>query len=166
MRWALVLACGGCTALFGLHSAGESDRDGDRVPDVVDNCPDLYNPDQSDFDHDGIGDACSGSCFAPGAPDSDGDGIPDPCDGCDNRLPDDNHDGVPDACEHLDAGIGPAVDAAPADAAPALHDEDGDKYPDISDFCPANFAALNLDSNGDGVGDDCSIGSPPDRQFF
>lgn len=34
------------------------DRDHDGVPDFKDNCPDVYNPDQADVDHNGIGDAC------------------------------------------------------------------------------------------------------------
>lgn len=34
------------------------DRDKDGVPDFKDNCPDVYNPDQADSDHNGIGDAC------------------------------------------------------------------------------------------------------------
>lgn len=36
------------------------DRDLDDVPDVVDNCPDTFNPAQSDADGDGDGDACDG----------------------------------------------------------------------------------------------------------
>jgi len=35
-----------------------SDGDDDGIPDLVDNCPDVYNPDQADSDGDGIGDAC------------------------------------------------------------------------------------------------------------
>jgi len=35
-----------------------SDGDDDGIPDFVDNCPDVYNPDQADSDGDGIGDAC------------------------------------------------------------------------------------------------------------
>lgn len=35
-----------------------SDRDGDSIPDVSDNCPDHYNPDQLDSVGDGIGDDC------------------------------------------------------------------------------------------------------------
>jgi hypothetical protein len=34
----------------------DSDRDG--VPDISDNCPNTYNPDQGDLDKDGIGDVC------------------------------------------------------------------------------------------------------------
>ena len=35
-----------------------SDGDFDGVPDIQDNCPQEYNPTQSDIDGDGIGDAC------------------------------------------------------------------------------------------------------------
>lgn len=36
----------------------EFDSDGDGIPDVADNCPFLFNPDQRDSDGDGIGDFC------------------------------------------------------------------------------------------------------------
>jgi hypothetical protein len=35
-----------------------SDIDGDGILDNLDNCPDVYNPDQSDSDNNGIGDEC------------------------------------------------------------------------------------------------------------
>ncbi len=35
-----------------------SDEDNDGVPDDIDNCPTVYNPDQTDANHDGFGDAC------------------------------------------------------------------------------------------------------------
>ncbi len=38
------------------RKAKDSDKDG--VPDNVDNCPRVYNPDQKDSDGDGIGDVC------------------------------------------------------------------------------------------------------------
>ena len=38
--------------------AVETDADLDSVPDDADNCPSDSNPDQSDEDRDGIGDAC------------------------------------------------------------------------------------------------------------
>jgi len=34
------------------------DSDDDGIPDCNDNCPDVGNPDQTDSDGDGIGDAC------------------------------------------------------------------------------------------------------------
>ena len=36
----------------------DGDADGDGVLDEVDNCPDVFNPDQIDSDANGIGDAC------------------------------------------------------------------------------------------------------------
>lgn len=45
--------------LKGCNSVGEVlDHDGDGVLHWVDNCPDVSNPDQSDSNSDGIGDAC------------------------------------------------------------------------------------------------------------
>lgn len=36
----------------------DPDDDGDGVEDIVDNCPEIPNPGQADFDDDGQGDAC------------------------------------------------------------------------------------------------------------
>ncbi|HLK10918.1 MAG TPA: hypothetical protein VKW76_06020 [Candidatus Binatia bacterium] len=51
-------------AMAGVHSVdvppGAPDRDGDGVPDVVDDCPDVPDPAQLDSVGDGIGDACRG----------------------------------------------------------------------------------------------------------
>ncbi len=41
-----------------LNRSTLSDIDRDDVPDVLDNCPDLFNPFQEDSDGDGIGDIC------------------------------------------------------------------------------------------------------------
>jgi LAS superfamily LD-carboxypeptidase LdcB len=48
--------CGALQAPEGYPVDG--DVDGDGVLDEVDNCPDVFNPDQLDSDANGIGDAC------------------------------------------------------------------------------------------------------------
>jgi hypothetical protein len=58
------------------------DRDGDGVPDSLDNCPDATNPDQRDEDGDTVGDACD-NCPAnanENQANADGDGVGDACD--------------------------------------------------------------------------------------
>ena len=47
----------------------EKDSDGDGVPDSIDNCPTIANPDQRNTDGDAKGDACD--------EDDDNDGVPD-----------------------------------------------------------------------------------------
>jgi hypothetical protein len=55
----------------GMAGANIADVDGDGVPDWADNCPSIANGDQTDSDHDGIGDACRPGC-PPGLADCDG----------------------------------------------------------------------------------------------
>ena len=58
------------------------DKDHDGIPDMMDNCPDVANPDQANEDGDKFGDAC------------------DPCPPFANDNPTDpDHDGVADACD-------------------------------------------------------------------
>ncbi len=98
------------------------DGDGDRVPDLLDNCPEVSNVDQADNDGDGRGDACDG--------DDDDDGIPDGRDNCpfdpnpgqedfdgdsagDVCDPDDDNDGVDDgfdACGFSDLAPSVVID--------------------------------------------------------
>jgi hypothetical protein len=57
-----------------VSNPDQTDTDDDGIGDACDNCPTVSNPDQADFDHDGIGDACD--------PDVDGDGVPNELDRC------------------------------------------------------------------------------------
>lgn len=70
-----------------------ADTDGDGVENLADNCPNAANADQTDSNHDGIGEAC----------DKDTDGFPDQCDNClslaNPDQADTNANDVGDACE-------------------------------------------------------------------
>ena len=52
----------------------DDDADGDTIKNNEDNCPLVYNIDQSDADNDGTGDACKNDC--------DGDGVKNNVDVC------------------------------------------------------------------------------------
>ena len=75
------------------------DRDGDGVLNGVDNCPLVANPEQTDTDNDGVGDACD----TPSNPDTDGDGVNNNVDNCPEvanpNQEDFDNDGIGDACD-------------------------------------------------------------------
>ncbi len=52
-----------------IEVSSEPDDDGDGISDYADNCPNDYNPSQTDTDNDGLGDSCD--------PDDDNDGYLD-----------------------------------------------------------------------------------------
>jgi len=47
--------CDNCPAIY---NPDQTDADNDKVGDICDNCPDTYNTDQADSNGNGIGDAC------------------------------------------------------------------------------------------------------------
>jgi hypothetical protein len=95
---------------------GVPDSDGDGVPDSVDNCPMVANPDQRDGDGDGRGDACNESLLMDASKLVDATVIPDapisPTDGAldlataDLATPDLAGACTAQLCEECDAPIG------------------------------------------------------------
>jgi hypothetical protein len=120
---------------------GQSDFDGDGIPDSEDACPDT--PSGVEVDLTGC------------PPDSDGDGIPDYLDKCngtpsgvkvdDTGCPiDSDKDGVPDYmddCPHSPAG-------ASVDAHGCVIDSDKDGVPDDKDNCPDTSPGVSVDARG------------------
>ncbi len=89
---------------------GGDDDDDDGIPNDDDNCPNVYNPDQTNSDGDSHGDACDNCPFTDNEDqlDSDGDGIGDVCDNCPDvynpyQLDSDN-DGIGNACDPTPGG--------------------------------------------------------------
>ncbi|NPV57945.1 MAG: hypothetical protein HPY76_14920, partial [Anaerolineae bacterium] len=96
----------------------------------------VFNPDQSDVDGDGIGDACDAM-----PNDGDNDGTDDGGDNCPATANADQSDVDGD-------GIGDACDAMP-------NDGDNDGIGDARDNCRATPNANQNDADGDGIGDAC-----------
>ena len=91
--------------LDGLKDNCDDDDDNDGVLDADDNCPLLFNPDQSDNDNDGEGNACDD--------DDDNDGVLDIEDNCPltyNPTQDDrDNDGIGDACDTIEINVSEAI---------------------------------------------------------
>ena len=113
----------------------DSDIDEDGLLDEDDNCPKVFNPQQLDFDQDGLGDACDG--------DDDNDGVPDTLDNCpflaDAPPGDFDGDGIGDACDSDDDNDGLPDDLETGKV--------GDQDPDTT------TDPLDADSDDDGIPD-------------
>lgn len=116
-----------------LDGASQVDSDDDGTPDLLDNCPDTGNSNQTDTDGDRIGDVCD--------PDDDNDGIPD-----ENDLVS-SSDGNTDLSRDTDNDTTPN---------PNDPDDDGDGIPDERDRHPLdtdnNWLPNHLDADDDGDG--------------
>jgi hypothetical protein len=121
------------------------DPDFDGLINCGDNCATVWNPDQTDADHDLIGDACDRNIIGS---DLDGDGVPDIDDNClvvtNPNQNDSDGDGVGDACDP-DTAV----------------DTDGDGWADSFDNCPQTPNPTQSDSDNDGWGNACD-GCPSD----
>lgn len=125
--------------------------DDDCHGNTCDNCPEDYNPFQTDTDQDTRGDACDNCPTAanPDQADSDDDGFADACDNCQMTA-------NPDQSDRDQDGAGDACDNCPdfgGDTSQA--DTDGDTVGNVCDVCPADPDPEQLDSDQDGVGDGC-----------
>lgn len=145
-----------------LANTGQVDGDGDGFGDACDNAPTLPNPDQLDRDGDGIGD--------PADDDMDGDGLTnlvDNCPGVVNPLQTDtNGDAEGDACDPDDDGDGiyDTEDPCPKLAGVldpstlgCAGDEDLDRITDAFDNCPGMANPNQLDTDADGMGNECDV---------
>ena len=145
------------------------DTDGDGTPDFCDTCDnaligtscddgdvctmgDVYDSNCDcagtfvDADNDGV---CDADDICPGgndAVDSDGDGTPDFCDTCGNAV-------IGTSCDDGDVCTTGDVYDSNCNCAGTLADTDNDGVCDAEDLCPGGNDSL--DSDGDGIPDDC-----------
>ena len=180
------------------------DESGDGVPNRYDNCPEHHNPDQLDSSGDGVGDACDncpelanadqayspdnpvddrgiimgdacvpGNIYVDDVTDTSGDGVPDVmdlcpeeynpplvegcecptsdpyCDNCRCQCPEDHYP-CDDGCELGDD------DCQGGSLVCRQIDSSGDGVGDECDNCPEVQNPEQVDSNGDGFGDACA----------
>ncbi|RKX20013.1 MAG: hypothetical protein DRP35_06750, partial [Candidatus Zixiibacteriota bacterium] len=153
-----------------------NDFDCDGILDSEDNCPESYNPEQTDSDQDGVGNFCDNSPYGttlkcdtqwpdfdgicanvdncPTRPnadqaDSDNDGIGDVCDICPNdTINDPDGDRI---CGEDDDCPYVYTPTCPE----CITDRDGDGFGNVCDNCEYVFNPEQIDTDDDGIGDIC-----------
>lgn len=125
----------GTDLVFTTYSVAEgSDDDGDGIIAILDNCPLIANPAQTDSDLDGVGDVCDQCVGNDTSGDTDNDGFCDNTDNCTNIYNPDQ----------ANATNNPPSDD-PGDACDTT-DADNDGYSDMQEYL--NKIAGETDPNG------------------
>jgi hypothetical protein len=163
VRTARILALAACLLTLGGavahgHPADLQDVDHDGVLNHQDNCPDAFNPKQSDIDGDAVYNAVPPVApVNPTAPPPDTGG-----DACDIDDDGDKVDDVTDNCPKV-----PNADQADIDkdgkGNPCDSDDDGDDAVDEEDNCPTVANRDQRDADSDGLGDACDPDGPRAR---
>ena len=156
----------------GLPDCLDPDDDDDQVPDVGDNCPLQWNPEQEDLDGDGLGDLCDADRDGDGFPFEGGDcndwaatvypGAHESCNGvdedCDGKTDEDfaNLDGDTLAdCLDPDVDGDLVLEDGDLDGVEGNHPCANGQTVLCDDNCPGHANASQADLDGDLLGDAC-----------
>lgn len=139
--------------IFPNISTEFGDADGDGIGDNEDNCIQVANNDQADFDNDHQGDACD--------TDDDNDGLSDVNEvalGSNPNNPDTDNDGVSDGSDNclMVQNVDQIDSDADGQGNACDQDDDNDGILDASDKCSLVSSTDQTDTNEDGVGDVCT----------
>jgi RNA polymerase subunit RPABC4/transcription elongation factor Spt4 len=150
-----------------------TDVDGDGIPDHLDNCLTVFNPDQINSDNDSYGDACDNcpTVYNPDQMNSDNDSYGDACDNCPTVINPDqmnsDNDSYGDACDNCDLvanedqtnsdpdSHGDACDNCDLVANEDQTNSDTDSHGDACDNCDLVANEDQADYNDDGTGNAC-----------